>query len=147
MSRPSPSLRQSFPVFETVPLRWDDNDIYGHLNNTVHYRLVDTAVNQWLIRQGLLDLQRSTHINMVVETGCRFHAEAGFPDQVSAGLRIRAIGSSSIRWEIGLFRGAQDQAFADLTFTNVRTDKASRRPEAIPPEQRVILQLLLADPG
>lgn len=147
MSRPDPSLRQSFRVFEPVPLRWDDNDIYGHLNNTVHYRLVDTAVNQWLIRNGLLDLQTSSHINMVVETGCRFHAEAGFPDQVTAGLRIRAIGTSSIRWEIGLFRGGGDRAFADLTFTNVRTDKASRRPEAIPPAQRAVLQLLLADPG
>ena len=146
MTRLPPSLRQSFPVFEPVPLRWDDNDIYGHLNNTVHYRLVDTAVNHWLLRQGLLDLQTSTHINMVVETGCRFHAEAGFPDPVTAGLRIRALGTTSVRWEIGLFRGQEDQAFADLTFTNVRTDKVSRRPEAIPPAQRAILQLLLADP-
>ena len=26
-----------FPHFETIDTRWMDNDVYGHLNNVVHY--------------------------------------------------------------------------------------------------------------
>ena len=143
MGREPPSRRSDYPVFEAVALRWDDNDIYGHLNNTVHYRLVDTAVNQWLIRAGLLDLHGSAHLNMVVATSCSFHAEAGFPDRVTAGLRIAEAGRSSLRWRVGLFRNEDEFAFADLTFTNVRTGRVSRRPEPLPEaDLRVLAQLM-----
>lgn len=143
MSRLPPSRRSDYPVFEALALRWDDNDIYGHLNNTVHYRLTDTAVNQWLLRAGLLDLHHSEHLNMVVETGCRFHAEAGFPDRVAAGLRVDHIGGSSVRWQIGLFRNDDDSAFADLSFTNVRAGRISRRPEPLPESHRLALSALM----
>ncbi|RRH75820.1 acyl-CoA thioesterase [Falsigemmobacter faecalis] len=143
MSRLPPSQRADYPVFEALALRWDDNDIYGHLNNTVHYRLTDTAVNQWLLREGLLDLHHSAHLNMVVETGCRFHAEAGFPDRVCAGLKVLQIGTSSVRWQIGLFRNDDASAFADLSFSNVRAGRLSRRPEPLPEDHRAALSRLI----
>ena len=49
MTRPQPSVRADYPFFTRLHTRWDDNDIYGHLNNTVHYKLMDTAVNGWLL--------------------------------------------------------------------------------------------------
>lgn len=143
MEREPPSIRADFAAFEALALRWDDNDRYGHLNNTVHYRLVDTAVNQWLIRAGLLDLSTSRHLNLVVATACRYHAEAGFPDQVSAGLRIARLGSSSVEWRIGLFANDSATAFADLSFTNVRADLHSRRPQPLPEADRTALSALI----
>ena len=37
--------RSGYRVLRQMPTRWHDNDIYGHLNNTVHYQLFDTSVN------------------------------------------------------------------------------------------------------
>ena len=47
--------RADYAVLQPIQTRWMDNDIYGHMNNVVHYSLFDTAVNGWLIQQGLLD--------------------------------------------------------------------------------------------
>ena len=142
MSRKPPSTRDAFAHFRALQTRWEDNDQYGHMNNAVHYRLVDTAVNLWLIEQGLLHGEKSAIIGLVVESGCSYHAEMGFPDQVSAGLKVGRIGTSSVRWEVGLFRNDAAQAAADAHFTHVFVDAATRRPRSLPREWLPVLAKL-----
>lgn len=124
-SRPG---RASFLTFHTLTTRWADNDAYGHLNNVVHYSLFDTAVNSWLIEQRLLDVAGGERIGLVVETGCRYFAEIAFPDTVAAGLRVARIGTSSVRYELGLFRNDEDLAAAEGFFVHVYVERQSRRP-------------------
>lgn len=124
-SRPG---RASFLTFQTLTTRWADNDAYGHLNNVVHYSLFDTAVNSWLIEQRLLDVAGGERIGLVVETGCRYFAEIAFPDTVAAGLRVARIGTSSVRYELGLFRNDEDLAAAEGFFVHVYVERQSRRP-------------------
>lgn len=126
--RPQPPLRQQFRAFRTIPTRWMDNDIYGHMNNVVHYSLFDTAVNGWLIEQGVLDIHRGGQIGLVVETGCRYHGEIAFPDVVTAGIRVARLGSTSVRYEVGLFRNDDNRAAADGFFVHVYVDRETRRP-------------------
>lgn len=126
--RPPRSPRQAYRAFVSLPTRWSDNDIYGHMNNVVHYSLFDTAVNGWLIRNGLLDIHDGERIGLVVETGCRYFAELAFPDPVTAGLRIAKLGRSSVRYEVGLFRGEDELAAAEGFFVHVYVDRGSRRP-------------------
>jgi alcohol dehydrogenase len=97
--------RADFPLFRTIPTRWMDNDVYGHVNNVQYYSYFDTAVNAALIEAGVLDPAASGAIGLVVETGCRFFAPLSFPDEVAAGLRVERLGSSSVRYALGLFRG------------------------------------------
>ncbi|WP_323042171.1 thioesterase family protein [Gemmobacter sp.] len=139
MARVPPAMRSDYAVFLPVPTRWEDNDRYGHMNNAVHYRLVDTAVNRWLIGAGLLDLKGGDRIGLVVESGCRYHSEMGFPDDVTAGLRIGHLGGSSVRWEVGLFRNAEGQATAEASFVHVYVNAASRRPEPLPDRWRAAM--------
>src|SRR5690606_39936295 len=107
--RPVPSSRDSYRTFQTIQTRWMDNDAYGHMNNVVHYSLFDTAVNAFLIQSGVLDIGKSQQIGMVVETGCRYSSEMAFPDVVTAGIRVAKLGSSSVRYEVGLFRNDEQQ--------------------------------------
>lgn len=143
MGRQPPALRADYAAFLPVPTRWEDNDRYGHMNNAVHYRLVDTAVNRWLIAAGLLDLKAGDRIGLVVESGCRYHAEMGFPDEVTAGLRIGHLGGSSVRWEVGLFRNSDDHATAEAQFVHVYVNAASRRPEPLPGHWRASMAALV----
>src|SRR5215207_1219911 len=108
----SPSRRDQYRVFRTITTRWMDNDVYGHLNNVVHYSLFDTAVSGWLLEQGLIHPHKGDQIGLVVETGCRYFAELSFPDVVTAGIKVAKLGSSSVRYEIGLFRDGDDVAAA-----------------------------------
>lgn len=142
-SRSKPSARSEYADFYVIQSRWMDNDIYGHMNNVVHYSLFDTAVNGWLIKHGLLDPHAGTTIGIVVETGCRYFQEMAFPDVVTAGLRITKIGSSSVRYEVGLFRNEEDRASAEGFFVHVNVDAKTRRPTPIDDRDRAALEALL----
>ena len=141
-TRTGPSTRADYRAFRTIQTRWMDNDIYGHMNNVVHYSLFDTAVNGWLIEAGLLDLKAGTEVGLVVETGCRYHAEMMFPDVISAGIRVARIGSSSVRYEVGLFRNDEDTASAEGFFIHVYVDRETRRPKPLSEAMRTVLQTI-----
>ena len=119
-----------------------DNDAYGHMNNVVHYSLFDTAVNGWLVERGLLNIQAGEQIGLVVETGCRYFCEIAFPDTVTAGLRVARTGTSSVRYEVGLFRNAEPAASAEGFFVHVYVDRTSRRPAPLAEELRRALEAL-----
>jgi acyl-CoA thioester hydrolase len=145
MPRPTPGRRADYRFFSAIPTRWFDNDVYGHVNNTVYYSYFDTAIAHLLIHQGGLDPWRSEVIGVAVETGCRFHSSLAFPDLVHAGLRVGHLGNSSVRYEIGLFRNEQDEASAEGHFVHVFVERASQRPVAIPDRIRTALERVRAD--
>ena len=138
--RHTPSSREDYRAFRTITTRWMDNDIYGHMNNVVHYSLFDTAVNGWLIGEGVLDIHGGDQIGLVVETGCRYFAEMAFPDVVTAGIRVARLGSSSVRYEVGLFRNDEESAAAEGFFVHVYVDRATRRPRPLDGRLRAALE-------
>ena len=113
------------------------------MNNVVHYSLFDTAVNGWLMERGLLDPHTSETIGLVVETGCKYHAEMAFPDKVTAGLRVAQLSSSSIKYEVALFRNDEDTATAEGFFVHVYVNRDTRRPSKIEDSRRAAFQSLM----
>lgn len=144
-ARPVPAERSAYRAFRTITTRWMDNDIYGHMNNVVHYSLFDTAVNGWLIEQKVLDIHGGDQIGLVVETGCRYFGELAFPDVVTAGIRVAQIGSSSVRYEVGLFRNEEDVAAAEGFFIHVYVDRQTRRPKPLNAALRAALETIAAN--
>jgi acyl-CoA thioester hydrolase len=140
--RKAPSRRSDYPVFRHVATRWMDNDIYGHMNNVVHYSLFDTAVNGFLIERGVLDIHNGERIGLVVETGCRYFAEMAFPDRIAAGVRLAKIGTSSVRYEVGLFRNDDEIAAAEGFFVHVYVDRKSRKPKPLDAKLRAVLETI-----
>ncbi len=135
--------RGGYVAWRDIPTRWLDNDAYGHVNNVVYYSWFDTAVNAWLIDAGLLDIHGGAIIGLVVETGCRYHRSVAFPQIVSAGIRIGRLGTSSVRWEVGLFGAGHAAPAAEGFFVHVYVDRASRRPVALPADWRAALAPLV----
>ena len=136
MSRLTPDERGAYAHFQAIPTRWADNDVYGHVNNSVYYFYFDTVVNQWLVEAGLLDVGKSDTIGLVVETQCVFFAPISFPQMVHAGLRIARIGSSSVTYEIGLFADDETETAARGHFVHVYVDEKTRRPVKISDKMR-----------
>ena len=139
MNRPAPENRNAYRHFQSIPTRWMDNDVYGHVNNVVYYSYFDTVVNQYLIEQHTLNIETSKVIGLVVETQCHYFASITFPDVVHAGLRVAKLGNSSVRYEIGLFRNDEQAASAQgyfITFTGT----ATRRATPLPADMRAALE-------
>lgn len=140
--RAAPPLRSDYRYFATHSTRWVDNDSYGHLNNTVHYSLMDTTVNLWLHAKGFHQPDCPV-MGLVVASGCEYFAEMFYPEPITLGLRIGKIGSSSVRYELALFGGANDSAAAAGHFTHVYVTPADRRPTPLPDRMREVMQGLV----
>lgn len=144
MARPAPDTRKGYKHFLVLTTRWMDNDAYRHINNVVFYSWFDTAVNQYLIEKGVLDVDSGPVIGLVVESACQYFSPIAFPDVVHAGLRVRKLGRSSVRYEIGIFRNDERRAAAQGHFVHVYVDRASGRPTPLPQALRAALDPLLA---
>lgn len=142
--------RVDFPVLRTISTRWEDEDVYGHVNNVVYYSFFDTAVNGYLVEEvrarGGTDPRRLDAYGVVAETGCRFLRELRFPEDVQAGLRVTRLGTSSVVYEIGLFQGASDEPAALGRFVHVYVSGADRAVTQVPDVVREVLQPLLVGP-
>ena len=141
--RPQSLPRSAYRVFRTIGTRWMDNDVYGHVNNVVYYSWFDTAVNAHLIEQGALDIHGGAVIGLVIETQCNYFAPLAFPQTVHAGLKVARLGSSSVRYEVGLFAEDSDTAAACGHFVHVYVDRETRRPVPLPAALRTVLEALL----
>jgi acyl-CoA thioester hydrolase len=136
--------RSHYRAWEQITTRWIDNDVYGHVNNAVYYHWLDTAVNSWLIAQGLLDIENGDPIGLVVETGCRYARSVSYPEKVSVGLAVDRIGSSSVSYRLGIFTPGEDMPAAEGHFTHVYVDRTTRRPTPLPEAWRKTLATLIS---
>lgn len=140
-----PSVRErrdAYPRFESVPTRWMDNDVYGHVNNVVYYAYFDTVINRYLIGEGGLDIASGSAIGLCVESHCEYFAPVSYPQILDAGMRVGKLGRSSVRYEIGIFAPGADEAAAQGHFVHVFVDRETRRPTDLPPRLRAALELL-----
>ena len=135
--------RDGFSHVLTIATRWNDNDVYGHVNNVVYYAWFDTVINRWLIAAGGLDPQTSEVIGLCVESMCRYLEPVSYPEDVEAGLRVDKLGRSSVRYEVAIFRHGGDRAIAFGHFVHVFVDRKSRRSTPIPSELRAALERLV----
>ena len=138
--RDSAKGREYFRHFLPITTRWADNDVYGHVNNVVFYQWFDTVVNQFLISRGTLDIHGGDAIALVVETHCNYFSPVAFPEPITAGLCVVQLGKSSVRYEVGIFRGDESVASAQGHFVHVYVDRVSRQSTANPERARALLQ-------
>lgn len=141
-SRPQALPRSAYAVFRPITTRWMDNDVYGHVNNVVYYSWFDTAVNGYLIEQGALDIHQGEVIGLVIETQCNYFAPLAFPQSVDAGIRVAHVGTSSVRYEVGLFAQGSDTAAACGHFVHVYVNRETRRPALLPSALTTTLETL-----
>ncbi|MBL0967615.1 MAG: acyl-CoA thioesterase [Brevundimonas sp.] len=134
--------RSDYRRFQQISTRWMDNDVYGHVNNVVYYSWFDTAVNRLLVVNGVLDIHNGKTIGLVAETGCRYFSPTAFPDEIEAGVRVAHVGSSSVRYEIGLFRNNEQDAAAVGYFVHVYVDRETKRPVPVDEKMRGFLESL-----
>jgi acyl-CoA thioester hydrolase len=126
-----PSHISEYNYFCQLSTRWNDNDIYGHMNNIIYYALFDTAVNKWLIKNKLIDIKNGQNIGLIVQSGCNYFSSFEYPENINAGIRITKIGKSSVRYEVGLFKEKEELSSADGFFIHVYVDRKTNKPIAL----------------
>jgi acyl-CoA thioester hydrolase len=137
------TVRADYRYFQPILTRWHDNDVYGHVNNVTYYSYFDTAVNTYLIEQGGLDIHGGAVVGFVVSSACDYFASVAFPDRLEVGLRVGKLGSSSVQYELAVFRAGEEEACAAGRLVHVFVDRATNQPVAIPDGLRGALESLV----
>ena len=135
--------RADYAWFRPVTPRWMDNDVYGHVNNAHYYAYFDTVVNRYLIEAGGLDIRSGPVVGYVVSSACDFLRPVAYPDDLEVGLRVNRIGTSSVRYGLGLFAVGDDAARAAGTVVHVFVDRATSRPVDVPGPLRRALEAIV----
>jgi acyl-CoA thioester hydrolase len=135
--------RADYRHFQPITTRWHDNDIYGHVNNVTYYSFFDSTVNSYLIEQGGLDIHDGAVVGFVVSSSCDYFASIAYPDWVEVGLRVGKLGTSSVQYELAVFKADEDEACAAGKFVHVFVDRASNQPVPIPASLRAAMERLV----
>ena len=118
--------RENYKYFYPIQTRWNDNDIYGHVNNVIYYAYFDTVVNMFMVDNAGFDPHNARVIGICPETHCNYHKPVAYPDKLEAGLRIGLLGNSSVRYEIAIFiAGDREAAATGRGGTKVKTAEYS----------------------
>jgi acyl-CoA thioester hydrolase len=138
----SEERRSAYPFLVSIPTRWKDVDVYGHVNNVEYYSFFDTALSGYLVREGGLDPSSSPVVGVCAESACRFHDALSFPETIDAGVRVTEIRRRAVRYEIGLFKAGSESPAATGHFVHVFVERATMRPVEIPADLRAALERL-----
>lgn len=130
--RPTQARRSAFEFFESITLRYADNDGYGHVNNAHYYSFFDTAVEGYLRAKGLRDVLAGDIATPVVASSCRYFEEVAYPGTILVGVKVQRIGRTSINYAVAVFVNDEPLARAQGTFTTVTTSKETGRPIEVP---------------
>ena len=143
----NPSHISEYNYFCQLSTRWNDNDIYGHMNNIIYYALFDTAVNKWLIKNKLIDIKNGQNIGLIVQSGCNYFSSFEYPENINAGIRVTKIGKSSVRYEVGLFKEKEELSSADGFFIHVYVDRKTNKPIALDYNFKNALDTIFVETG
>jgi acyl-CoA thioester hydrolase len=139
MTDPKTRTRADYRHSLAIPTRWMDCDAYGHVNNVIYYAMMDQVVTEFILRAGVIAMGTSPSIGLCVESACGFYQSIEYPEVIDARLRIGHLGSKSVRYEIGLFRGGDPHPAGAGHFVHVYVDRVTRRPVALTDQQRAAL--------
>src|SRR5690606_25067636 len=143
MTKTAIKTRDQYNFFFSIQTRWADNDLYGHVNNVTYYSYFDTAANALLIQHAGFNPHTAQQIGLVVNSSCQFNQELSYPEVVEVGVSIANMGTSSLTYDLAIFKQGQHQAAAQGSFVQVFVDRQTRKSTPIPAEMRDTLCLFM----
>ena len=154
-----------FSHFEIRQTRFNDSDLFGHINNTVYYNYMDDAINVHLIQRGI----GRNFPRFIAENGIQFYRPIHFPNLVGVGIRIVQLSNKAATYDVGFYelnatqveeedkdplllllqQNEQQQEPPTMAargkFVHVYVNEATGRPVKIPSQAREVLQTLVVE--
>ncbi len=141
------SARSDYVYFSPISTRWMDNDIYGHVNNVTYYSYFDTVANEYLMKEGGLDIHAAEVVGFVVASSCQYNSPIAYPDKIEAGFRVNKLGNRSVEYGVAIFKAGDEAAAACGTFTHVFVNRKLNQAVAIPDTIRTALEAAMVGTG
>lgn len=118
-----------YPLVYTQHVAWGDMDAFGHVNNVMYYRYVESARLAYIERTGILS---SDILTVVASNQCKYLKPVFYPDQLSIGARIEELRNSAFRMHYLLWSEQQQSIVAEAEAVIVCVDKVNMQKTLIP---------------
>lgn len=126
------------PVYSMViPIKWGEMDAYGHVNNTVFFRLFEEVRIQWLSSLSL-SADGSGQGPIIITTGATFLREMGYPANVRVELLTGKAGNTSLETFYRLVDEDSRVQYAEGYAKVVWFDHKTRGSTALPDSLRAL---------
>jgi acyl-CoA thioester hydrolase len=128
--------RRDFRFVHTLRVRWAEVDKQDIVFNGHYLTYFDVAITEYWRCIGVpypgVTERWGTDL-FVVKAGIEYHGPAHYDDILDIGVRVARIGNSSMRFELGIFRGDQHLIGGELIYVNAvpATRKASPVPSGL----------------
>lgn len=119
------------------PVQWGDQDAYGHVNNVVYFRWMESARIEYF-RHAELGLAASNEgIGPILASiKCDFRRQLTFPDTLIISASVVSIGRTSLKMVHRVYSTAQQALVAEGDSTIVMFEYSQQRPVVVPDDIR-----------
>lgn len=118
-----------FPVIYDQSVAWGDMDAFGHVNNVMYYRYIESARIFYMDALSIFEQDVYT----VVETNqCKYISPLFYPDRLKIGVRVEEIRNSAFRMSYLLWSESQQKTVAVAEAVIVCVNKQSMLKAEIP---------------
>lgn len=126
----------------SIPTRWSDNDMVGHLNNVFYTRCIEDIITKFCHLALGIDWTKDEQFPVTAESRCTFFHELSWPNTITARLRLEHLGNTSVIYGIDLFGPGRDDMAATGRFVHVFVERDSRSSTTLPSRIREKLSAL-----
>jgi acyl-CoA thioester hydrolase len=129
--------RSDFSFFHTLRVRWAEVDMQAIVFNGHYLTYFDVAFTEYWRATGLPDVLQQAAAGQEMfarKATVEYHVPARFDDMLEIGVRCAALGRSSMRYLLEIYRGEEMLVTGELVY--VYADAASRKGVAVPDDWR-----------
>jgi acyl-CoA thioester hydrolase len=146
-----PAVRDGLRGYHTVtrlPVQWGDQDAFGHVNNVVYFRWLESARIDLLQACPSSVSMTSAGLGPILASiTCDYRRQLRFPDTVWIGSKVSRVGRSSVDLEHGVLSETQGVVAATGRCVIVVFDYSQQRVSRIPNDLREAFERSIAASG
>lgn len=127
------SLFSEYPIVHEQNVAWGDMDAFGHVNNVMYYRYIESARINYF---DALNIFEQKVLTVVASNQCKYLRPVFYPDQLKIAVRVDELRNSAMRMSYQLFSTAQNELVATAEAVIVCVDQENMQKAAIPEDIR-----------
>lgn len=127
-----------YPVIHEQEVAWGDMDAFGHVNNVMYYRYIESARIKYFEQ---LKLLKGAILTVVASSQCKYLKPVFYPDRLQIASRIEEIRNTAIRMHYLLWSEQQQSIVAEgeAVIVFVEADTLKKTPISQLSREKMIL--------
>ncbi|NNG77307.1 acyl-CoA thioesterase [Acinetobacter sp. ANC 4277] len=118
-----------YPVIYEQSVAWGDMDAFGHVNNVMYYRYIESARIRYMDE---LNIFQQDVYTVVASNQCKYIRPVFYPDQLKIGVRVEEMRNSALRMSYLLWSETQQMVVALSEAVIVCVNKENMNKTEIP---------------